>query len=174
MPKKKASKRKTKQAAKKKTARPKYLREIHVRFKKKRVSANSPVNEPLTDPVKVVDLFKDLQNETKEKLIAISVDVRLKIITFEVVSIGSAEAVYAKPAESIRTAILVNASGLIMVHNHPSGDPKPSAADKKFTRWLTKTCETMGIPLHDHIIIGEGDSCYSFAVTGQIKRGTVR
>ncbi len=162
-----------KKTTKKKTARPKYLREIHVSFRKKRVSADSPVNEPLTDPAKVVELFKDLENETKEKLIAISVDAKLKIITFEVVSIGSAAAVYAKPAESVRTAILVNASGLIMVHNHPSGNPKPSPDDKKFTRWLTKTCETMGIPLHDHIIIGD-DDYYSFASEGQIKRGTVR
>ncbi len=156
--------------AKKKTSKnPTYLREIEVKFKKKRVATDAPTGELLTDPKIVAELFHDLQNEGKEKIIAISLDIKLKIIAFEVVSIGSPNSVYAQPGEITRTPVMVAASAMIVVHNHPSGDPKPSPEDKEFTLQLTMACESLGIPLHDHVIIGE-DDFYSFANDGLIKK----
>ena len=146
------------------------MRESHVRFTKKRVSADSPIDEPMSDSAKVVDLFKDMENETKEKLVAISVDAKLKIITFEVVSIGSVSAISVRPFELLRTSVVVNASGLILVHNHPSGDPAPSTEDEQLTKSIAKLCDEGGITLHDHIVIGQ-DDYYSFSNEGQIKRG---
>lgn len=157
--------------AKKKTTKREstYLREIEVKYKRKRVTAEAPAGEYAADPSKVADLFSDLQDEAKEKLVAISVDAKLKIIAFEVVSIGSPTAVYAQPFECARTPILVGASGMIMVHNHPSGDPSPSEPDKDFTWQLLRVCLNGGIPLHDHIIIGDGNF-YSFANEGWIEK----
>ncbi|MEM6779768.1 MAG: JAB domain-containing protein [Planctomycetota bacterium] len=125
----------------------------------------------MTDPTVVVELFRDLQNETKEKLIAISVDAKLKIITFEVVSIGSVSAISLRPFEILRTPVVVNAFGVILVHNHPSGDPKPSAEDKKLTKTVAKLADSGGIAFHDHIIIGDDDH-YSFRTAGLLDKKT--
>ena len=147
--------------------RPTYLREVEIKFKKKRVGSKSPAGKAMTNPSLVVELFRDLQNEGKEKLIAISLNAKMKIIAFEVVSIGSPKAIYAQPGDCTRTPIMVAATGIIIVHNHPSGDPEPSEEDMDFTWQLCSACEVLGMPLHDHIIIGD-DDYYSFANDGYI------
>lgn len=141
---------------------PTYVREIQVRYKKKRVRNTSLTDKPLNDSALVAELFRDMQNETKEKLVAVSLDIKLKIIAFEVVAIGSVAAIYSRPAESLRAAIMINAYGVIIVHNHPSGDPQPSDEDKEFTEKLQRSCNDLGITFHDHVIIGDG-SYFSFA-----------
>ncbi len=148
-----------------KTAKPAYLREIQIRYKKKRVKAGSPVGKKIVRAEQVVELFSDLQNEAKEKLITISLDTRLRIICFEVIAIGSVLTVYSRPAEALRGAISLSAYGIIIVHNHPSGDPNPGKDDKKFTERLNRSAKDLGLAFHDHIIIGDGDY-YSFAEQG--------
>ena len=148
--------------------RPTYLREVEIKFKKKRVGSKSPAGKAMTNPSLVVELFRDLQNEGKEKLIAISLNAKMKIIAFEVVSIGSPKAIYTQPGDCTRTPIMVAATGIIVVHNHPSGDPEPSEEDKEFTRQLMLACGALGLPLHDHIIIGDEDY-FSFANAGLIE-----
>lgn len=144
-----------------------YLREVSVKYRKRRVKDDAPVDEPLNEPEKVVELFRDMQDETKEKLIAISLDVKLKIINFEVVGVGLVAGVFGRPAEALRAAIMVNAYGVILVHNHPSGDPEPSDEDKVFTQQIKRSCDDLGIKLHDHIIIGS-DEFFSFNDEGLV------
>ena len=60
----------------------------------------------------------------------------------------------ATPRDLIRKALIHNAYAFILLHNHPSGDPTPSDADRRLTRRLRDAGETMGVPLQDHIIIG--------------------
>lgn len=144
-----------------------YLREVSVKYRKRRVKSDAPVDEALNEPEKVVELFRDMQDETKEKLIAVSLDAKLKIINFEVVGVGIVSGVFARPAEALRAAIMVNAYGVILVHNHPSGDPTPSDEDKAFTKQIGRSCDDLGIKLHDHIIIGS-DSFFSFDDEGLI------
>lgn len=151
--------------------KPTFIREIELRYRKRRVKADAPVEEPLTDPKMVYELFSDLQNETKEKLLAISLDTRLKMLCFEVIALGSVSSVYARAFESLRTAILVNAYGLIMVHNHPSGDVTPSLQDKQFTLDVLNHTVTGGIEFYDHIIIGR-ERYFSFAEQGLMKELT--
>jgi DNA repair protein RadC len=141
---------------------PAYLREISIKYRKKRVKNDAPVDEPLTDPEQIVSLFHDLEDEAKEKLIAVCLDVTLKVICFEVVSIGNVKGVYARIAEVLRAPIALNAYNLILVHNHPSGDPTPSPEDNQFTKDLRRYTKGLGICLCDHIIIGKG-RYYSFA-----------
>ena len=62
----------------------------------------------------------------------------------------------------IRKALLLNAMGFVLVHNHPSGDPRPSVHDINFTDRLNKACSLMDIKLLDHIVIGE-NGYFSFA-----------
>lgn len=148
---------------------PVYLREVIIRYKNKKMEGAHPIGESIKGAKQAVELFSDLQNEAKEKLIAISLDAKLKIICFEVVSIGSVQAVYARPGEILRAPIMVNAFGLILIHNHPSGDPAPSSDDKAFTRQLKIVTDAAGIQFHDHIIIGE-ESYFSFAEKSLMER----
>ncbi len=106
-----------------------------------------------------------MQDETKEKLVAVSFDARDKIISYEVIGIGSVDSVHARPFECLRGAIVVNASGIVLVHNHPSGDPTPSPDDRKFTKEIRELTEKGGMDLLDHVIIGHG-RYYSFAEKG--------
>ena len=154
---------------KNKKKRPTYIREIEIRYKKRRVKSDAPVDEPLTDPEKVYELFSDLQNEAKEKLITISLDTQLKLICFEVIAIGAIDSVYARPIEAIRAAIPLNPYGIIIVHNHPLGDPTPSIGDEKFTSDLLINTTSLGLEFYDHIIIGHNDY-FSFAEHGIMQR----
>ena len=162
-----AAKRKKKTGPKKrnKTSKRSYLREIKIKFKKKRVKAGSPVGKRITDSDQVVSLFEDLRDEAKENLITISLDAKLRIICFEVVAIGSVAGIYLKPGEAVRASVALNSSGVIVLHNHPSGDPTPSPQDKKFTKNLTVVTDALGFEFHDHIIVGD-ESHFSFADEG--------
>ena len=145
---------------------PVFLREIEIRYKKKRVSKDV-VNGAISCPADVVKLFHSLQDETKEKLISISLDVKHKILCFEVVAIGSIESIYVRPMEVFRTAFPVNAYGAVVLHNHPSGDPTPSESDNDFTRRLNRLALDMGLKFLDHIIIGS-NGYYSFKESSDI------
>jgi len=58
------------------------------------------------------------------------------------------------PREVVKRALELSASALILVHNHPSGDPSPSAADVKMTKEIAEVAKPLGIVIHDHIIVG--------------------
>jgi len=143
-----------------------YLREIEVKFKNKKV-AKKAMDTTVYCPESLVELFRDLQNETKEKLIAVNLDAKNKIICFEVVAIGSVSTIFARPIEVFRTAILVNASSIVLVHNHPSGEPRPSGDDIAFTKRIKRISDDLGLRFCDHIIIGF-NNYYSFANEGLI------
>jgi DNA repair protein RadC len=90
------------------------------------------------------------------------------------VTMGTATAALAHPREVFRVAILANACAVVCVHNHPSGDPSPSAADIQLTRQLREASAVMDIPLLDHLVIGDRDDdplgvgFYSFRSAGLI------
>ncbi|MCP4349860.1 MAG: DNA repair protein RadC [Desulfobacterales bacterium] len=142
-----------------------YIKEIEIRYRKKRIKNELPTDQALTDAQKVFELFSDLQNETREKMIAISLDSSLKIICFEVVAVGSVLNIYIRPFEAIRSSVALNAHGLIIVHNHPSGDPEPTDKDMRFTEKLKEITNIGGMKFHDHIIIGD-NKYYSFSEKG--------
>lgn len=142
-----------------------YLREIEIRYRKRPIKDSSATNKPIRGAKQIFQLFSDLQNATKEKLITISLDAKLKIICFEVVAMGAVKAIYIRPFEALRSSLPLNPEGIIIVHNHPSGDPKPSREDKKFTKTLKQLTDAGGLRLYDHIIIGE-ESYFSFAERG--------
>jgi DNA repair protein RadC len=70
------------------------------------------------------------------------------------------------PREVFRSAILAGAAGIIVVHNHPSGDPTPSADDRAVTRQLVDAGRVLDIPMYDHVVIGSGERYVSFAEAG--------
>ncbi len=72
------------------------------------------------------------------------------------------------PREVFRLAIIHGAAGLIVAHNHPSGDPAPSADDKAVTAQLVEAGRLLDIPIYDHVIIGDDGRFFSFAEAGLI------
>ena len=83
----------------------------------------------------------------------------------DIVSQGAVDASLVTPREVYKSAILANASGLILLHNHPSGCTTPSPEDKSLTRILSDGGKLLGIPVLDHIIIGD-NAYFSFADAG--------
>ena len=101
----------------------------------------------------------------REEFIAVFLDGKNRLIGFNVVSVGSLTASLVHPREVFKPAILANAAALVVVHNHPSGDPTPSAEDQAITDRLKKAAELLGMSLLDHVVIGDG-RYVSFADTG--------
>ncbi len=108
-----------------------------------------------------------MRNLRKEVFKCVLLDVKNRVIKDVTVSEGSLTASIVHPREAFLPAIRESAASVILVHNHPSGDPTPSAEDIDITRQLVKAGEVLGIKVLDHIIIGDGSSV-SFADQGII------
>lgn len=98
-----------------------------------------------------------LRFEQKEHFLVMLLDVRNRVLAMPTISIGSLTASVAHPREIFREAIRYSAANMILIHNHPSGDPTPSREDIQITKQMMKAGAIMGIPVLDHIIIaGDG------------------
>lgn len=117
--------------------------------------------QPIATPEDVYALLgAEMQGFNQESVQAILLNHRRELIRVAEIFRGTKTECFANPAEILRPAIAHSAPIIIMVHNHPSGDPSPSAADLKATRTLAKACETMGIELADHVILGSMSEAY--------------
>ncbi len=107
-------------------------------------------------------LLRDLQQEVFKVLLLDSAN---HLLGDETISVGILNGSLVHPREVFRRAILEPAAGIILLHNHPSGNPEPSPEDIQVTRQLSEAGKIMGIPVHDHIIIAL-HSYSSFAERG--------
>jgi len=122
----------------------------------------------LSSPKDVVKLSQSiLKDKKKEYFLVFPLDSRNKLMKEEIVSIGSLNANIAHPREIFKQAISNNAAQVILVHNHPSGDPEPSEDDLKITKQLVEAGKILGIDVLDHIIITK-DRYLSFKDKGLI------
>ena len=111
-------------------------------------------------PSTVASYFmEELRHEEKEMILLLSLDSRLHLIEKYVLSIGTVNASLLAPREVFVRALKCQASSVILLHNHPSGDATPSREDLLVTGKIKETGELVEIPLIDHIIIGDG--CYT-------------
>ncbi|MEC4677617.1 MAG: DNA repair protein RadC [Nitrospirota bacterium] len=108
------------------------------------------------------------RNAKKEYFKILLLDQKNKLIRDVTISEGSLTATVVHPREVFRPAIRDSAAAVIFIHNHPSGNPSPSTEDKNITTRLSKVGEVMGIPVLDHLIIGDRDY-FSFADAGYIR-----
>ena len=92
--------------------------------------------------------------EEREQFRLLFLDKRNALIADELQGRGTVDHVPVYPREVVRRALELSATALILVHNHPSGDPTPSAADVRMTRDIAEAARPLGIAVHDHIIIG--------------------
>ena len=106
---------------------------------------------------------KELRNCDRETFCALHLNAKGKPLSMSVVSIGELNSTLVHPREVFKASILSNAAAVIFMHNHPSGDLTPSEEDKKATKRLEMAGQILGIPVVDHIIVGENkENYYSF------------
>lgn len=94
-------------------------------------------------------------DDAREQFLAFMLDAKNKLLGWEVVAIGGLTGVDVHPRELFRPAIVAPAAAIVMAHNHPSGDRVPSPEDLELTRRMVRAGEILGIPVVDHVIVGE-------------------
>jgi DNA repair protein RadC len=120
-----------------------------------RLASERLARQKLDAPELVYDLVaSEMRALRKESLRVILLDTRYRLLQMEEVSIGSVNESIAHPRDVFRPAVIASAYAVIVVHNHPSGDPSPSQSDHSLTRRLAEAAELLQIKLLDHIIIG--------------------
>jgi len=127
----------------------------------KLVKENSTLYEVpvIKSPTEVYEAAKQLlalHEEPEEHFCILCLNTKNKIVGVHTISIGSLNAAIVHPREVFKAAMLNNASSIICLHNHPSGDPGPSRDDIETTHRLVNAGNILGIDVLDHIIIGDG------------------
>lgn len=112
-------------------------------------------------------LMGRLRSETHERFLVLLLNTKNRVIQTEQIAEGSLNSAVVHPREVFAPAITAHAAAILVAHNHPSGDPTPSREDRNLTRVLAKTGEIMGIPVLDHLVIGDG-VYYSFKEHGEL------
>ena len=115
--------------------------------------------EQLSTPAKVAGYLSDAFNEypLQEQFLVIPVSRKNHPLGRFTVSLGTATSTLVHPREVFRPAILAGASGVVVAHNHPSGNPAPSRADIQVTRDLRAAAKILKIDLLDHIVVGRSE-----------------
>jgi DNA repair protein RadC len=101
-------------------------------------------------------VMEDLRYREQECFAAIFLDTRNQVLRVRILTMGTLTGSPAHPREVFKEALAQGAASLVVCHNHPSGDPTPSADDITLTARLVKAGEVMGLPVVDHIVIGAG------------------
>jgi DNA repair protein RadC len=124
-----------------------------------RLAREAITRQRLDSPPLIYEMLgAEMRALAKEALKVILLDAKLHLIRIETVSEGTLNESMAHPREILRPAFIYSAFAVILVHNHPSGDPSPSSADHQLTRRLGQAAELMQIRLLDHVILGSGDN----------------
>ena len=120
-----------------------------------RMAKEKLLREKIDSPELVNEFFgAEMRALQKESLRVILLDTRYRLIDAQEISLGSVNESIAHPREVFLPALLASAYAIIVVHNHPSGDPTPSSTDHSLTRRLAEAAELLQIKLLDHVIIG--------------------
>ncbi len=124
----------------------------------KRLARNREERPVLDTPEKIFQVFgQEFQSLRRESLRVILLDTKLRLVLAEEIALGSINECVAHPREIFRPAIIHSAYAVALVHNHPSGDPQPSAADRRLTASLREAAALLQINLIDHLILGSPD-----------------
>lgn len=112
-------------------------------------------------------LYTLYATKEREEIHVLFLDAKLGLIADETLFTGTLSESSVGTREIIKRALEVNAAGMIVSHNHPSGNPKPSVADEVLTADLARACGAVGLVLHDHVIVG-AESHFSFRGAGKV------
>ncbi|BAZ29298.1 DNA repair protein RadC [Cylindrospermum sp. NIES-4074] len=118
-----------------------------------RPSDGTAIDSPVTA---AAALSQDLMWQNQERFAVLLLDVKNRLLGTQVITIGTATETLASPRDIFREIIRQGATRVIVAHNHPSGNLEPSEADIELTRQLLAGAQLLGIPLLDHLILGNG------------------
>ena len=122
----------------------------------------------LTDPKQVFSRLQTLLQYHEHEIFALLLlDTKHRVISFRELFRGTLDGASVYPREVVKITLEHNAAAVILVHNHPSGDPEPSQADRSLTRTLREALNLIGVRTLDHIIVGS-DGCTSLAEQGYL------
>jgi DNA repair protein RadC len=140
------------------------VQQLAVRVRREKV-AGKPV---LGSRLELLDyLYTKFASLSREEFHVLYLDAKMKLVADEVLFTGTLHEVTASPREVLKRALELNASGVVVSHNHPSGSPEPSAADEMFTLQLMQAGAALGVEVYDHVIVGT-EAHYSFRAMGKI------
>jgi DNA repair protein RadC len=130
------------------------------------LSSPPPQSEPVRSAADVYERYRyRLADSPVEVFLVVQLDVKQRLSQDECVSVGILNGSLIHPREVFASAVAKRAASIVLVHNHPSGDPSPSTEDRVVTERLRSAGEIVGIPVLDHVIIG-CSSFYSFREEG--------
>ncbi|MBI5387348.1 MAG: DNA repair protein RadC [Verrucomicrobia bacterium] len=113
----------------------------------------------LDTPERIAELLREeIRHEPTERFQVVLLNIRRRLIRVERLAQGTQDTLLVQPREVFRCALLANAAAIVLVHNHPSGDPTPSEADIKVTRDLIRAGQLLKIDVVDHVILGRATS----------------
>lgn len=124
----------------------------------RRLSFKEPGERPVIKSPKDAAclMMGELRYQTKEHFMALLLSTKNHVIARAIISVGSLNASIVHPRELFREAIINSAAAIILIHNHPSGDPAPSQEDIALTKQLVEAGNLLNITVLDHVIIGDG------------------
>ena len=131
----------------------KIIQAVAQRFARDRVDRSQPILSSwsqLMDYCRASMAFEDI-----EQFRILFLDKKNRLIADEVQQTGTVDHTPVYPREVIKRTLELNATALILLHNHPSGDPAPSSADVQMTKQIVDVAKPLGITVHDHVIIGK-------------------
>lgn len=110
--------------------------------------------ERIRSPEDVAHICADIRDLAQETFHVLSLNAKNCLMNREMITVGIADASLIHPREVFRLAIMENAAAIVLTHNHPSGDPTPSAEDVRITKQLIEAGKILSIHVQDHVIIG--------------------
>jgi len=127
----------------------------------RRVLAARPAERPqiITPRDAAHFLMPEYSARSVEQFGLLMLDTRHRVLRTSVLTVGTLDCAAVQPREVFRQALLASAAAVVMFHNHPSGDPQPSADDVELTRRMAAAGELMGVCVIDHVVLGDGRYC---------------
>lgn len=126
-----------------------FIREAYIRYR----GRPRKLEEPITTPRQAIDFARRVvQDHAREHALAVYLDSGARALAYAIVSVGTADSADIHPREVFQPAVLAGATGVILLHNHPSGDPEPSLGDYLVTDRMIEAGDLLRIYVHDSII----------------------
>lgn len=128
-----------------------------VEFARRVGRVRNPGRPVISCPTDVEGLLRGrIANLDRENFVAVLLNTKNEVLETPTISVGTLSAALVHPREVFKPAIRASAAGVILAHNHPSGNVEPSREDREVTRRLAEAAEVIGIDVLDHVILGDG------------------
>lgn len=122
----------------------------------------------ISSPTDALQVLARYRKAKQEQFICLSLNGNHVVEAVRIVSIGLVNRTVVHPREVFADPIVDRAAAVLLAHNHPSGNIEPSSEDREVTRRMKEAGNILGIPVLDHIILGKGDSYFSFLESGEL------